>query len=112
MRHLAPGLAAAAAALATAAALSPAADAAPQAGGVRAGAAPTGLAAPVVRVNQVGCTPRGRWSERRYGSGHPYQDFLPPALGDEASATPAVMRWRGECYAGRDEVERRVLRRP
>ncbi|HEV2241424.1 MAG TPA: glycoside hydrolase family 9 protein, partial [Streptosporangiaceae bacterium] len=33
--------------------------AAPAAGAVRAGAAPTGLAAPVVRVNQVGYPPRG-----------------------------------------------------
>jgi endoglucanase len=59
MRHIAPGLVAAAAALATTVAVSPAAGAAPAAGAVRAGAAPTGLAAPVVRVNQVGYPPRG-----------------------------------------------------
>jgi endoglucanase len=59
MRHFASGLVAAAAALATAAAVSPVAGAAAQADAVLAGAAPTGLAAPVVRVNQVGYTPRG-----------------------------------------------------
>jgi endoglucanase len=85
MRHIAPGLVAVTAGVAAAVALSPAAGAVAQTGA----AATVGLAPPVVRVNQVGYTPRA--SKVAFA-------MLPRVV---RSVSFAVIGRRGVVYRGR-----------